>query len=176
MAGARDGRGRFTGGGQARAVGDQLREELATITKALVLGITDRLRRNPAAGGTPVATGHARANWVPAVGAPSRAITPGTTPSAHDLGVAEVLAFELGQGAVYTSNNVPYIRGLNRGRSPQAASGFIEAAIDAQIAELQAAYAGRIDLTRARGAFQGFAGAAAAENLAAAYNPLGGDW
>lgn len=175
MAGPRDARGRFARRGQAAAVGDAARAAVEQIAKSLVLHIDANLRRNPAAGGTPVDTGHARANWLPGVSMPPRVVAAGTDTATHDAGIAAVLAYTLSDGPLYESNNVPYMRRLNQGYSPQANAGFIEAAIDEALATVAAEYA-HVDLTVVRRGFQDQAGALAAENLAAAYDPFGGDW
>lgn len=74
---------------------------------------------------TPVDTGWARANWIPAVGSPAR----GTGQSRQAAGLAEVVAFKLADGQAFVSNNVPYIRRLNGGSSKQAPSNFVEHAV-----------------------------------------------
>ena len=79
-------------GRQADAIGERIRKRLETIFKALVLEIDKELRRS-----TPVDTGHARANWVPSVGAPREVAVQGG--EAHAAGVAEVLSFRIGDGA-----------------------------------------------------------------------------
>lgn len=170
----RDGGGRFARTGQAAEVGAAAERMVAEIAKALVLRIDANLRRNPGAGGTPVDTGHARANWIHGIGAPARIEANDSSP--HDAAVAAVLAYELGQGPLYLSNNVDYIQLLNRGHSDQADVGFIEAAIDEAMVEIQAEYGGPIDLTGLRARFQGEAGGVAASNLAAAFDPFGGDF
>ena len=47
---------------QSKAIGAQLRTAAADIVKATILEIDANLREV-----TPVATGHARANWVPSI-------------------------------------------------------------------------------------------------------------
>lgn len=151
-------------GAQARAIGDRLRKHIETIFKALCLEIDRELRK-----ATPVDTGHARANWVPSVGSPhfgevATTRVAGTVgSSAHAAGVASVLSFKLGDGALWVSNAVPYIEVLNYGHSNQAPPLFIEAAIDRAIATIQQRYAINISLDRPTGA----------ENLASAYSPFG---
>ena len=83
---------------------------------------------------TPVDTGWARANWVPYIGQPVNRPTPprgneGAARASQVGGQAEVLSYDLRQGAVTISNGVPYIVDLNRGSSTQAPAGFVEAAI-----------------------------------------------
>ena len=88
---------------------------------------------------TPVDTGWARSNWLPAIGAPPT--IGGTRAEASieptaDLGA--VLAFKLSDGQIFVSNHVPYIRHLNFGHSKQAPADFVEAAIDKVLSEAQA--------------------------------------
>jgi hypothetical protein len=58
-------------GRQAAAIGRELRHGIEQAAKMLVLQIARELRLNPSRGGTPVDTGHARANWIPSVASPS---------------------------------------------------------------------------------------------------------
>lgn len=88
---------------------------------------------SPPPEGTPIDTGWARNNWVPAIGAPLEApvATPETTsPGAQRGALAQVAArYRLAQGPIFISNNVPYIGRLNDGHSQQSPAGFIQAAI-----------------------------------------------
>ncbi len=81
---------------------------------------------------TPVDTGWARANWVPAIG--QRFEGPVGTPSAIDegaaaAGIASVISYEIEQGTLFISNGVPYIGRLNDGSSQQAPAAFVQSAI-----------------------------------------------
>lgn len=158
---------------QSDAVIAAIEAGIGRVSKALVLEIDRNLRQAPSAGGTPVDTGHARANWVPSVGSPHTGEVDGA--SAHAAGVAAVLRYKPGQGALYVSNNAAYITLLNLGYSPQAAVGFIEAAIEAALATTQAKFAGfTLDInTRGAGSFGDTAGGMAASNMAGAYSPFG---
>lgn len=108
------------------------------VIKKLVLDIVANLQRAPNEGGTPVDTGWARANWVPSIGAPVTG-TAGTRAQAEAgqlsggsaAGVAKVVTgySHLGQGAIYITNNVPYILTLDGGSSKQAPKGFIRRAL-----------------------------------------------
>ena len=153
----------------AAQVIEALRVQTAKAAKALVLEIDRELRR-----ATPIDTGHARRNWVPSVGAPSE--TESGDDSAHAAGLAEVLAYKLGDGSMWVANNVPYIQSLNYGHSDQQPAGFVERAIDTALARVQAKYAGTaIDVSSLRGAFAGAVGGTGAGNMAAAYSPFGDD-
>lgn len=101
------------------------------LIKKLALDIVANLVRAPNEGGTPVKTGWARANWIPKIGTP--VTRPSGSPTsvsgaAQQTGVAEIAAtYHFKKGAIYISNNVPYILKLNEGSSKQAAKGFIQA-------------------------------------------------
>jgi len=155
-------------GGQAKSIGDQLRNAVAGIVKATVLEIDSELRKSPEEGGTPVATGFARAAWVPSITAPAT----GTGEGDHEAGVAALVSYKLEDGPAYETNNAAYIQFLNAGSSKQAPALFIEAAVDRALATMQTRYGSRaISLDQ----FRGEVGGAMAANVASAYNPLGGD-
>ena len=155
---------------QAAAIGERLRREVANVCKMIALEIDKELRRR-----TPVDTGHARRNWIPSVGVPARVEAKDDRP--HAEGVAAVLSYQLADGALWVANNVPYIRRLNYGHSSQAPAGFVEMAIDAALARVARKVKNTaIDVTAMRSSFQSEVGGSAAENLASAYDPFGGDW
>jgi hypothetical protein len=156
---------------QSAAVGAALRDHAATVAKALVLEVDRELRTSGT--GTPVDTGHARRNWVPSVAVPFQGEAASDGP--HDAGVAAVFRFKLGDGALFVSNNVPYIKRLNLGWSAQAPVGFIEACVDRADATIKARYVDvSIDVTtRGAGSFSDLAGGAAAGGIADAYSPFG---
>lgn len=96
---------------------------------------------------TPVDTGWARANWVPAIGGRPRFPTdPGTregrqsgalgAASRQQTATAALLTYTLSRGKVFISNGVPYLIFLNEGSSAQAPSGFVQDAIEAGIRSL----------------------------------------
>ncbi len=124
-------------GAQSDAITAALAATVEKAAKMLVLGIDAHLRRSPSMGGTPVLTGHARANWVPSVGQPASGDVSGD--AAHAAGVGQVISYKLAQGALWLSNSAKYIRKLNRGSSKQAPAGFIEAAVDHTKAEVKQA-------------------------------------
>ncbi len=157
------------------AIADRIRAELTATTenvvRFIVLDLDRRLRRNPSRGGTPVDTGHARANWVPSVGDPFGAEVDGD--ASHDAGVADVLGYKLDAGAAWLSNNVPYILALNDGWSSQRPAGFVEVCI---AESLQAANDRFGELAKSvTSSIASGIGASGAENLAAAYSPFGDD-
>ena len=175
-------------GRQSQAIGAAMRREVEQACKALVLEINRELRKSGS--GTPVDTGHARANWVPSIGVPFEGEV-GARPaggrdsggrfagnSENAAGVAAVMRFKLGDGVLYLSNNVPYINRLNYGHSKQAPRLFIEACVDRALATIQARYDGRVGFDRASvlgstAGGQEYLGAESAGNLADAYSPFG---
>lgn len=126
-------------GKQSSAIGDRLHAELAEVVKALILEIDANLRET-----TPVKTGHARANWVPSVGAPHVGEDGG---EAQAAGAGAIASYKLTDGPAWESNNVPYVPRLNDGHSKQAPALFIEAAIDKAIATIEQRYSVTIDLS-----------------------------
>ena len=157
------------------AVADRIRRDLTAtvenVVRFIALGIVRRLRRNPSRGGTPVDTGHARANWVPSVGDPHSGVVDGD--AAHDTGVAAVLGYNLGDGPAWIANNVPYILRLNDGWSKQQGAFFVERAIAETLLEAEQRFG---DLAKpVVAAITSSVGAQGAENLAAAYSPFGDD-
>ncbi|QNN99850.1 hypothetical protein P67b_00091 [Ruegeria phage Tedan] len=123
---------------------DTLEQVTASIVNSLAVNITAELIER-----TPVDTGWARANWVPAIGAPSLAGSGDLSRSAREAGAASaggrqssavgVIAAgyrDISQGPIFVSNNVPYIGRLNGGSSAQAPAGFVQDAIAAGIRSL----------------------------------------
>lgn len=122
---------------QIRLVISSLEGLVERVIRKLVLDIVANLVRAPGDGGTPVDTGWARANWIPRIGAPlespagSRAAAEkGLLPSEQQQGIAAVATgYRLSRGAVYITNNVPYIVRLDQGSSKQAPAGFVRRAV-----------------------------------------------
>ncbi len=135
--------------------------------KGLILEINRELRRRGT--GTPVDTGHARASWIPAVGAPTLSEPVGSDSSLASAGTAQVMGFKLGQGMLYLSNVAPYIGRLNNGWSAQAPALFVERAIATGIATVRA----KTGVDFGLDAFMSDVGSAAAGNLADAFSPFG---
>lgn len=105
---------------------------------ALAMNINANLRDNPPIG-TPIDTGWASANWIPAIGTPFQDPGAGGEPSESEIssrasmasqGLNDLLSYRLSDGPVFSSNNVPYIVALNEGHSDQSPSGFVQAAIE----------------------------------------------
>lgn len=117
---------------------------------ALTLNIDANLRENPPLG-TPVATGWARANWIPSIAEPTlleniKEPTPAqisARAAIADAGRNDVLAWTLEDGPIFVANSVPYIGPLNDGHSPQSPPGFIQFAIEKAIKETYSAGASK---------------------------------
>jgi hypothetical protein len=118
---------------------------------ALALNLDANLRSNPPLG-TPVDTGWARANWLPSVGEPTlmaaqaRDAKPGQVAARQqqaEQGLNRVLTWDLPDGAIFDTNNVPYIGRLNDGHSPQSPPGFIQSAMEKAVQETESAGANR---------------------------------
>lgn len=152
---------------QSRAIGESLRAHTTRAIQTFTLEILRNLRRNPSRGGTPVDTGHARANWTLSAGAPAF----GAVTGKGDGGVASVIAWDLGDGPLFVNNNAPYILRLNDGHSKQAPAGFIERAIDEALAMVNRKFR---DASIVIGTADSIGGDAAS-NLASAYSPFGDD-
>ena len=94
---------------------------------------------------TPRDTGRAKNNWLVTTGAPSDDQLIGeegdfdksgqTAISKGQTVIAAVGAFA--KGAIYITNNLPYINELNKGTSAQAPSGYVRIAIKAGVAAIK---------------------------------------
>ena len=119
---------------------------------ALALNVDANLRESPPVG-TPVDTGWARANWVPSVGEPNIVLADVRDPSPSEViarqqlaqqGLNQVLAWNVNNGPIFVTNNVPYIGALNNGHSPQQAQpGFVQRALEKAVRETYSAGASR---------------------------------
>ena len=114
---------------QVRAIVRDVRR----LTERAVINITLRVTRELKFH-TPVDTGWARANWIPAVGAPQPAPVgtrgnAGAAVAAATTGQTRVLGYRLNRGKTFVTNNVPYIQRLNIGHSRQEPAGFVQRAI-----------------------------------------------
>lgn len=89
---------------------------------------------------TPRDTGWARANWVMSTGVPvdDPGIAQITDPTPSQVIQASqrsaeaargLSGYELKDGAIFTTNNVPYIIPLNEGHSPQAGAAFVQRSV-----------------------------------------------
>jgi len=105
----------------------------ASVVKRIVLDCTANLTDPPNEGGTPIDTRWASANWVPKIGGTFDGLAgdvENVSTGAQQTGVAQVATgYQLSQGIVTITNNVPYILKLNAGSSKQAPAGFVQAAI-----------------------------------------------
>lgn len=113
-------------------------EELEGYTEKVVTGVALEIHA-VLTEDTPLDTGWARANWVPAVGAPgdSSSEPKGNEAAAKakaTAGLVAVAGYKLRKGVVHVTNNVPYIEVLNSGSSAQAPADFVPRAIEKGIA------------------------------------------
>jgi hypothetical protein len=149
---------------------DRLQHKLESLieraAKALILEVNRELRRKGT--GTPVDTGHARAAWIPAVGAPSLVEPVGADSSLASAGTAQVMGFKLGQGMLYLSNVAPYIGRLNNGWSQRAPALFVERAIATAMQTVRA----KTGVDFGVDAFAADIGGDAAANMAEAFSPF----
>lgn len=119
---------------QVRAVVQALTRVTERAIVKITLDVTANLVET-----TPVDTGWARANWVPAIGTPfirdlgevsatgQNAAAAAATQQGALGGI--VAGYKLARGKVFVSNNVPYITRLNDGSSKKAPAGFVQRAI-----------------------------------------------
>jgi hypothetical protein len=116
-------------------------------TLALALDVQANLQED-----TPRDTGWARANWVPSIGAPHIDVSvEGRKGRRTGAEVAEaaaeqadatqsLLGYDIKRGAIFTTNNVPYIIPLNEGHSPQAGAAFVQRSVGRALQEREAAH------------------------------------
>src|ERR1044071_5157229 len=93
----------------------------------------------------PVDTGHFRRNNVPSIGTPHEGEDDG---EAAALGTAAMLAYRIGDGDTFVTNNAPYGKYLILGSSSQQPAGWDLVAVDRAVATIQTRYDGlRLDVT-----------------------------
>jgi hypothetical protein len=124
----------------------RLEREMSLAMRELVTEVVAKLVE-----ATPVETGHARANWIPSIGGPiseedgfvqearngDRRTNAG---AGQRAGLREIVRYNITDGDVFISNNVPYITILNTGTSDQAPRFWIEQAIEQGADAVQARY------------------------------------
>lgn len=122
---------------KVRVVISSLNGFIVKLIKKLVLDIVANLQAAPSDDGTPIKTGWARSNWIPQIGSPRQSAAgtkeqaeAGNLPNESAAGVASVVVgYSLARGAVYITNNVPYILPLDQGSSRQTPKGFVRRGI-----------------------------------------------
>lgn len=120
-------------GAQADAVKAALLKGIRQARNDTIVEVTANLREPPDEGGTPVASGWARSNWIPSIAEPTSE-TIGSEDAVQSAEAAQraglvAVATYAGPEPVFVSNNVPYIGRLNDGWSQQAPTGFVERAV-----------------------------------------------
>jgi hypothetical protein len=116
---------------------EDIREHIERVTEKVVVSVSQAVLDN-LVDLNPVDTGHSRNNWIPTVGVPSETVDGSRKmPSAElqDAGRRTIAEYRLSDGAIYITNNVPYVIYLVLGHSPQAAPGWDRFAIEAGITE-----------------------------------------
>lgn len=125
---------------QIRAIVRGLERVTERVVTKITLDVTANLVET-----TPVDIGWARANWVPAIGAPvvqDRGDVPATAQNVASMAGEQqralagiVTDYRLGRGAVFVANNVHYILRLNDGSSTQAPAGFVQRAVQKAVTQ-----------------------------------------
>lgn len=112
---------------------------------ALALNMDANLREEPPIG-TPVDVGWARASWLPSVGEPRVVDVDVRKPTPADVaarsvdaqqGLNNVLAWDIGDGPIFDTNNVVYIIPLNSGHSKQSPPGWVQAALELAVRQTE---------------------------------------
>lgn len=122
--------------------------DLSRFTNEEVLGLALEVNANLRED-TPRDTGWARANWMPSIGAPFldtfassvRDPTPAQVTgqqARQQAAEAKLLRYDIEMGAIFTTNNVPYINRLNEGWSAQAGTAFVQRAVGRALMEREA--------------------------------------
>lgn len=116
---------------QYRAISDQVEQVAGKAVAVATLEVLGELKHR-----TPVDTGHARSNWIPAAGAPYRAVEPGSAGAAQAVGEVAIATGRVAK--TFISNNVPYIQRLDQGHSQQAPTGFVRQSVFTGLARARA--------------------------------------
>lgn len=151
--------------GQADDIGANLLALVGGAAKALTLEVTAELTA-----ASPVDTGHVRRNFVPSVAQPFDGEDDG---AAQQQGQAAVLSYKIGDGDLYVTNNVDYLQYLVLGSSSQQPAGWDLAAIDQAVETVRQQYDVEIDVTASPDISA--RGAGAAQGVAGAFSPFGGE-
>jgi len=85
--------------------------------------------------GTPVDTGHARANWQATIGAETTEVLDEEDPSGATAmaNARAVLEGRQTEQTIHITNNVKYVPRLNEGSSAQAPAGFVQTAVNTAV-------------------------------------------
>jgi len=122
---------------QAVAILKDLTAFTEDVVKAIAIEVTANLQE-----ATPVATGFARASWIPSLGSPSSGtggLPESPNPAEAAAGIARIAAYKLTDGKVFVTNNASYIQQLARGSSSKAPAGFDRVAIERGMRDATAA-------------------------------------
>lgn len=115
------------------------------VVSDVATNVLDRLTASPSDGGTPVDTSFATRSWIATVGSPSVDVAgsrESVSSGPQEAGRTIIMGYRLSQGALFITNNAPYIMLLNFGSSPQAQPAFVDIAIARAVNETVAIYGG----------------------------------
>lgn len=120
--------------GSSRYVVDEFDKAVTRVVQGLTLDITADLQEE-----TPVATGWARANWIPNIGGQfsqspvGERIRGKIDVATQQTAIAKIATqFRVGP-PIHITNNVPYIKDLNRGTSKKADPNYVDDIIEKNV-------------------------------------------
>lgn len=127
----------------SRDIASSIERVVERVAIAVTSGLQDNLEAT-----TPVDTTWARANWTPSIGSPflrgRTFLDASPTPQAAAVQAqfqaaarATIPGYRLASGALFVTNNAPYINELNDGKSPQAPAFFVQRAIAKAVQDLR---------------------------------------
>lgn len=123
---------------------EAFRKRMKVVAKHFAEGVDVRVRRAAIAAdqvailATPIDTGRARGNWRVGIGGRPTGYSDEDRDASAAMaqGSSSIATWKSGEGAIYITNNVPYIVRLDEGSSAQAPNGMSAAAVQAARAEL----------------------------------------
>ena len=121
---------------QTAAVRRELNKFIGNASKFIALDVGIELEAD-----TPKLTTFASKNWVPQVGSAFeglsgvRSLNSPIDTTLRDTGIDSLERYTISKGAIYITNNVPYIGLLNSGTSTKAPRNFVQKAIAKGIAK-----------------------------------------
>jgi hypothetical protein len=114
---------------QVEEIHADLEKFLGVVVVSLATNLTNDLRE-----ATPKKTGYAQSNWLPNVGTTLDSPVGSKESPSYGAQFARIRAldsYHVSRGAIFITNNVYYVvTHLDRGTSPQAQAGFIQATLE----------------------------------------------
>ena len=99
-------------------------KNMATVQRKIAFDLSKKVIEE-----TPVESGRAKGNWLPSIGSPS-GDTIGVVSESVAIGKVKLVADSIsGDKTYYLTNNLPYIRPLEYGHSPQQPAGWVRLAV-----------------------------------------------